>query len=105
MVEDPQGRENTVTDRFAPKELEIALAGVNGQLRGFPEEPEAEPLGVAPSPRTRRNGSRVACAASGTPRRPGFTAGRCRHGRRPPSCPLTAGPAPRSAVRPPRPRC
>ena len=50
MVECPQRGQKAPADRFAPKELEIALARVRGQLRGLPEEPEAEPPGLRRPP-------------------------------------------------------
>ena len=49
-VEGPQGGEEAEADGFAAKELEVVLAGVGGQLRGKPEQPEAEPLGLRRPP-------------------------------------------------------
>ena len=44
MVQSPQGREEAEADGFVAKQLEVALASMGGQLRGKPEQPEAEPL-------------------------------------------------------------
>ena len=53
VVQSPEGREEAEADGFVAKQLEVALASMGGQLRGKPEQPEAEPLPLRRPPGAR----------------------------------------------------
>ena len=52
VVEGPQGGQQAASGRLAAKQLKVDLARMRRQLRGDPEEPEPEPLGLRRPPGT-----------------------------------------------------